>query len=173
MYRTVMESSPESTYWSSSGASQYSASDETPSPLGLRSNSLARRPFEFLEILPENCPNHENCQGEIEVWKNLKKNEIFFQCSGGCKECRFLTKIATYSTCCVCGFGIVSVSTTLPTSLLASANFSFIGEFDNSARNIGSLGPPSLQERPAKRRQCHFVSHLPKGDFGGRGDEEA
>ena len=175
MYRTVIESSPESTYWSSSEASQYSASDETPSPLGLRGgNSLARRSFEFLEMLSQDCPYYENCQGEIEVWKNLEKSDVFVQCSGDYKkECRYSTKIATYSTCCVCGFGIVSVSTTLSIFLLASANFSFIGEFDNSARNIGSLGPPSLQKRPATRRQCDFVSHLPKGDIGGKGDEEA
>ena len=168
MYRTVMKSSPESTYWSSSEASQYSAS-----PLGLRGNSLARRPFESLEMLSQDCPNHENCQGEIEVWKNLKKNEVLVQYSGDCKECRYSAKIATYSTCCVCGFGIISVSSTFSIFLLASANYSLIGEFDNLARGIGSLGPPSLQERPATRRQFDFVSHLPEGDVGGRRDEEA
>ena len=86
MYRTVMEASPESTYWSSSEASQHSASDETPSPLGLRSNSLARRPFEFLEMLSQDCPNHENCQGEIEVWKNQKKNEVLFSVQATAKS---------------------------------------------------------------------------------------
>ena len=58
-------------------------------------------------------------------------------------------------------------------SILASDNIAFIGEFDNSACNIGSLGLPSVLERPATRRQCDFVSHLPEGDIRGRGDEEA
>ena len=44
MNRTVMESSPESTYWSSSESSKYSASDETPSPLGLHGKKTVRVP---------------------------------------------------------------------------------------------------------------------------------
>ena len=120
MYSTVMESSPESTYWSSTDVCQYSISNETSSPLGFLGST--RVPG---DDLPRFCPNHENCHGEIEVWKNLKKNEVFVQCSGDCKECRHSTKIVTYSNCCVCSFGIVSVSK-YPLVYLVSVNVAFI-----------------------------------------------
>ena len=45
------------------------------------------------------------------MWKNFKKNKVFVQCSGDCRDCRYSTKISTYPTCYVCGYGNVSIST--------------------------------------------------------------
>ena len=100
-----MDSSQDSTLSPSSQSSTYSASQ--PSSSSPSSSSS----YQFLGVLSQECPNYLQCEREIEVWRNLKKNEVFVQCSGDCRDCRDLTKIATYATCCVCGYGIVSVST--------------------------------------------------------------
>ena len=101
----TMDSSQDSTLSPSSQSSTYSALQPSSSSPSCSSS------YQFLGVLSQECPNYMQCEGEIEVWRNLKKNEVFVQCSGDCRNSRFLTKIATYATCCVCGYGIVSVST--------------------------------------------------------------
>ena len=141
-----MFSSPDS----ESSSSEYSQSSTTEvsvlPPRPYNESRLAMSSYEFIGVLSQECPNYENCQGEIELWKNLKKNEVFVQCSGDCKECRYSTKIATYATCCVCGYGIVTVSTAF--LYICNRNLLCIvaGQFDYAAHIIKSLNTLSLTD---------------------------
>ena len=148
-----MFSSPDSQS-SSSEYSQSSSTEESVSPpRPCNEPRLARPSYEFIGVLSQECPNYENCQGEIELWKNLKKNEVFVQCSGDCKECRYSTKIATYATCCVCGYGIVTVSTAF--LYIRNRNLLYIiaGQFDYAALIFKSLGSHALQKHCCPRRE--------------------
>ena len=112
-----MSTTPEKFYSPVSQESSFSSSSsssspwESPSSYGSASTqggtAKSKKPaYKFLGVLNQECPNHVQCQGEIEVWKNIRKDEVFVQCSGDVRDCRYSTKIATYATCCVCGVGI-------------------------------------------------------------------
>ena len=119
-------SSPDSQS-SSSEYSQSSITEESVSPLRpCNEPRLARPSYELIGVLSQECPNYENCQGEIELWKNLKKNEVFVQCSGDCKECRYSTKIATYTTCCVCGYDIAAMTVSIAFLYICNRNLLYI-----------------------------------------------
>jgi hypothetical protein len=110
--RSCSSLSQDSSYSSNASASSSSRySLDSPSSCGSSSTQAdtarVKKPaYKFLGVLNQECPNYAQCQGEIEVWKNLRKDEVFVQCSGDVRDCRYSTKIATYSTCCVCGVGI-------------------------------------------------------------------
>ena len=132
---------------SSSEYSQSSTTEDNVSPLRpCNEPRLARPSYIFIGVLSQECPDYENCQGEIELWKNLKKNEVFVQFSGDCKGCRYSTKIATYTTCCVCGYGIVTVSTAFLYICNRNLRYFVAGRFDYAALIIESLGLHALQK---------------------------
>lgn len=112
--RSCSSLSQDSSYSSNaSSSSRYSL--DSPSSCGSSSTQAdtarVKKPaYKFLGVLNQECPNYAQCQGEIEVWKNLRKDEVFVQCSGDVRDCRYSTKIATYSTCCVCGESARAIS---------------------------------------------------------------
>ena len=64
-------------------------------------------------MLSQDCPNHENCQGEIEIWKNLKKNEVFVQCIVSLfdKDCYLLHLLRLWFRNCISKYHSVYLST--------------------------------------------------------------
>jgi hypothetical protein len=65
--------------------------------------------YRLLSVLSNDCPNCEECEGILELWLNCAKNQPFIQCSGKCPECRYLVKLSTYATGCICGMSICKV----------------------------------------------------------------